>query len=121
MKRFIKELDRSQTSLLPDCVDDYVDDDNLVRAVDDFVDMLDLAALGFDIEPEAMGRPGYLPSTMLKLYVYGYLNQVQSPRRLEWPAIRIYMPECNPHLPCACLDGYGADDRIRDVEALELP
>jgi hypothetical protein len=55
MKRFIEGLDRSQTTLLPDCVDDYVDNDNPVRAVDAFVDMLDLAALGFDVEPEATG------------------------------------------------------------------
>ena len=83
MKRFIEGLDRSQTTLLPDCIDDYVDEDNPVRAVDAFVEMLDLAALGFDVEPEATGRPGYHPATMLKLYVYGYLNQVQSSRRLE--------------------------------------
>ena len=83
MKRFIEGLDRSQTTLLPDCVDDYVDEDNPVRAIDAFVDMLDLAALGFDVEPEATGRPGYHPATMLKLYLYGYLNQVQSSRRLE--------------------------------------
>jgi hypothetical protein len=83
MKRFIEGLDRSQTTLLPDCVDDYVDNDNPVRAVDAFVDMLDLAALGFDVEPEATGRPGYHPATILKLYIYGYLNQVQSSRRLE--------------------------------------
>ena len=83
MKRFIEGLDRSQTTLLPDCIDDYVDKDNPVRGVDAFVDMLDLAALGFDIEPEATGRPGYHPATLLKLYVYGYLNQVQSSRKLE--------------------------------------
>jgi transposase len=83
MKRFIEGLDRSQTTLLPECIDDYVDEDNPVRAVDAFVDMLDLAALGFDVEPEATGRPGYHPATLLKLYVYGYLNQVQSSRRLE--------------------------------------
>lgn len=83
MKRFIEGLDRSQTTLLPECVDDYVEDKNPVRAVDAFVDMLDLAALGFDVEPKATGRPGYHPATMLKLYVYGYLNQVQSSRRLE--------------------------------------
>ena len=83
MKRFIEGLDRSQTTLLPDCIDDYVDEENPVRAVDAFVEMLDLAALGFDIEPEATGRPGYHPATILKLYVYGYLNQVQSSRRLE--------------------------------------
>ena len=67
MKRFIEGLDRSQTTLLPDCIDDYVDKDNLGRAVDTFVDMLDLAALGFDVEPEATGRPGYYQGTMLKL------------------------------------------------------
>jgi len=83
MKRFIEGLDRRQATLLPDCVDDYVDEDNPVRAIDAFVDMLDLTALGFDVEPEATGRPGYHPATMLKLYVYGYLNQVQSSRRLE--------------------------------------
>jgi transposase len=83
MKRFIEGQDRSQTTLLPDCLDDYVDEDNPVRAVDAFVDMLDLASLGFAIEPEATGRPGYHPASMLKLYVYGYLNQVQSSRRPE--------------------------------------
>ena len=83
MKRFIEGLDRTQTSLLPDCIDDYVNDDNPVRAIDAFVDILDLATLGFDVTPEATGRPGYHPSTMLKLYLYGYLNQVQSSRRLE--------------------------------------
>ena len=69
MKRFIEGLDRSQTSLLPDCIDDYVGEDNPARAIDAFVDMLDLAALGFDVEAEATGRPGYHPSTMLKLYL----------------------------------------------------
>ena len=67
MKRFIEGLDRSQSTLLPDCIDDYVDEENPVRAVDAFVEMLDLAALGFDIEPEATGRPGYHPATILKL------------------------------------------------------
>lgn len=83
MKRFMEGLDRGQTTLLPDCIDDYVAEDNPVRAIDAFVDMLDLAALGFDVEPEATGRPGYHPAVMLKIYVYGYLNQVQSSRRLE--------------------------------------
>ncbi len=83
MKRFIEGLDRGQTSLLPECVDDYVDDENPVRAIDAFIDMLDLALLNFDVEPKATGRPGYHPATMLKLYLYGYLNQVQSSRRLE--------------------------------------
>ena len=83
MKRFIEGLDRRQSTLLPDCIDDYVAEDNPVRAIDAFIDMLDLGALGFDIEPEATGRPGYQPATMLKIYAYGYLNQVQSSRRLE--------------------------------------
>ena len=68
---------------MPDYIDDYVGEDNPVRAINAFVDMLDLAALGFDVVAEATGRPGYHPSTMLKLYLYGYLNQVQSSRRLE--------------------------------------
>ena len=83
MTRFIEGLDRSQTSLLPACIDDYVDSDNAVRAIDAFVGMLDLGALGFQIKPEVTGRPGYHPATMLKIYLYGYLNQVQSSRRLE--------------------------------------
>lgn len=83
MKRFIEGTDRSQTTLLPDCLDDYVEDSNPVRAVDAFVEMLDLAGLGFNVEPEATGRPGYHPALMLRIYLYGYLNQVQSSRRLE--------------------------------------
>ena len=83
MTRFIKGLGREQMSLLPACVDDYVDVQSPVRAIDAFVDMLDLAVLGFYTEPEATGRPGYHPATMLKIYLYGYLNQVQSSRRLE--------------------------------------
>src|SRR5258705_2433806 len=83
MTRFIEGLDRSQTCLLPACIDDYVDDHNPVRAIDAFIDMLDLAELGFDVVPEATGRPGYDQVTMVKLYLYGYLNQVQSSRRLE--------------------------------------
>ena len=83
MKRFIEGLDRSQSTLLPECVDDYVEEENPACAVDASVDMLDLAALGFDVEPEATSRPGYHPATMLMLYVHGYLNQVQSSRRLE--------------------------------------
>jgi transposase len=83
MTRFIEGLDRRQTALLPDCLDDYVGADSAVRAIDAFIAMLDLKSLGFDIEPEATGRPGYHPATMLKLYLYGYLNQVQSSRRLE--------------------------------------
>jgi transposase len=87
MGRFIEGSERSQRLLLPDCIDDYVAEDSPVRVVDIFVDELDLAALGFE-GAAATGRPGYHPATMLKLYVYGYLNQVQSSRRLEREAGR---------------------------------
>ena len=83
MAGFIEGVDRSQAILLPECLDDYVDEDSPVRVVDAFVGMLDLGALGFGVEPEATGRPGYHPGVMLRIYLYGYLNQVQSSRRLE--------------------------------------
>jgi len=83
MKRFIEGVNRNQATLFPERLDDYVGDDNPVRAIDAFVDAFDLSALGFDVVPETTGRPGYHPATMLKIYVYGYLNQVQSSRRLE--------------------------------------
>ena len=83
MVGFIEGADRRQTMLLPESLDDYVSEESPVRAVDAFVDMLDLGALGFDVEPEATGRPGYHPGLMLRIYLYGYLNQVQSSRRLE--------------------------------------
>jgi len=84
MGRFIEGADRRQATLLPETIEDYVGKENPVRVIDAFVDMLDLAALGFDgIIPEETGRPGYHPATMLKIYVYGYLNQVQSSRGLE--------------------------------------
>lgn len=89
MKRFITGADRSQSTLLPECLDDWVDESNPVRAVDVFVDALDLAELGFaDVEPAATGRPGYHPSVLLKLYIYGYLNRIHSSRRLESEARR---------------------------------
>ena len=76
--------DRSQLLLLPDAVDDYVGPDNPVRFIDAFVDSLDLAAAGFmRVRPNGMGRPGYDPADLLKLYIYGYLNRVRSSRRLE--------------------------------------
>ena len=87
MGRFIEGSERRQRLLLPDCIDDYVGKDSPVRVVDMFVDELDLAALGFE-GAAATGRPGYHPATLLKLYVYGYLNQVQSSRRLEREAGR---------------------------------
>jgi transposase len=84
MARFVVGDDRGQSTLFPERLDDYLGEDNPVRAVDVFVDELDLAGLGFGgVEPEATGRPAYHPATLLKIYVYGYLNRVQSSRRLE--------------------------------------
>jgi transposase len=77
-------LERDQLLLLPEAVDDYVGSDNPVRFIDAFVDGLDLTAAGFlRVEAKAMGRPGYAPGDLLKLYIYGYLNRVRSSRRLE--------------------------------------
>ena len=84
MKRFVEGEDRRQATLLPDSLEDYVAEDNPVRVIDVFIDELDLAALGFaGAVPEATGRPGYHPATLLKIYLYGYLNRIQSSRRLE--------------------------------------
>jgi transposase len=84
MKRFIEGEDRRQATLLPDCLDDYVAADNPVRVVEVFIDELDLAALGFaGMVPEVTGRPAYHPATLFKIYLYGYLNRIQSSRRLE--------------------------------------
>jgi transposase len=89
MKRFIEGADRSQSVLFPERLDEYIAEDNPVRAIEVFVEELDLRGLGFSgMEPEATGRPAYHPSTLLKIYVYGYLNRVQSSRRLEREAQR---------------------------------
>jgi len=89
MKRFVQGVDRGQGTLFPECLDDWIDEDNPVRVIDAFVDRLDLAELGFEgVEPAETGRPAYHPSVLLKLYVYGYLNGVQSSRRLEREAGR---------------------------------
>ena len=89
MKRFIAGADRGQTTLLPECLDDFIGESNPVRVIDVFVDALDLAEMGFDgVDPAATGRPAYHPSILLKLYIYGYLNRVQSSRRLEREAGR---------------------------------
>ena len=89
MKRFVEGLDRGQSTLLPECLDDWIDENNPVRVIDAFVEALDLAALGFaGVEPEVTGRPSYHPAILLKLYIYGYLNRVQSSRRLEREAGR---------------------------------
>jgi transposase len=83
MSHFIEGLDRQQTMLLPEHLDDYVDENSCVRVIDAFSDMLDLAVLGFNAQAAATGRPGYHPGLMLRIYLYGYLNQIQSSRRLE--------------------------------------
>src|SRR4030095_16600961 len=89
MKRFVEGTDREQSTLFPECLEDWIDENNPVRVIDVFVDKLDLAELGFDgVSPEVTGRPAYHPSVPLKLYIYGYLNRVQSSRRLEREALR---------------------------------
>jgi transposase len=89
MKRFIEGEERTQVTLLPECLDDYIAEDNPIRVVDVFVDELPLHELGFEgAEPAATGRPSYHPVVLLKIYIYGYLNRVQSSRRLEREAQR---------------------------------
>ena len=89
MRRFVEGIDRGQATLFPECLEDWIGEDNPVRVVDVFVEELDLAELGFGgVEPEATGRPSYHPSILLKLYIYGYLNRVQSSRRLGYEAGR---------------------------------
>ena len=96
--------DRSQRTLFPESLEDDIAEDNPVRVVDVFVDGLDQAKQGFDgVQPEATGRPSYHPAVLLKLYIYGYLNRIQSSRRLEresqrnvelmWLLTRL-MPDC---------------------------
>ena len=103
MKRFVEGLDRGQSTLFPASLDDYVTEENPVRAVDVFVDSLDLEKLGFGgVQPLDTGRPSYHPSTMLKLYVYGYLNRIPSSRRLE--------RECQRNIEMIWLTGQLAPD-----------
>src|ERR1700719_1965193 len=84
MKRYVVGQDRSQSTLFPESLEGYIAEDNPVRVVDVFVDELDLRQLGFEgAEPEVTGRPSYHPATLLKIYIYGYLNRIQSSRRLE--------------------------------------
>ena len=89
MGRFVEGADRSQLTLLPECLEDWVSDDNAVHVIDGFVEALDLHGMGFEraIAKET-GRPSYHPAVLLKLYIYGYLNRVQSSRRLEREACR---------------------------------
>ena len=89
MKRFIQGEDRTQATMFPELLDDYVAETNPVRVVDVFVDELDLGQLGFDgVDPAETGRPAYHPAVLLKIYIYGYLNRIQSSRRLEREAQR---------------------------------
>jgi transposase len=89
MRRFVEGTDRGQSTLFPECLEDWIDENNPVQVIDVFVDELDLAELEFGgVAPEATGRPSYHPSVLLKLYIYGYLNRVQSSRRLEREAGR---------------------------------
>jgi transposase len=89
MKRFVEGEDRTQITLLPECLDDYIEAENPVRVIEVFVDELDLGELGFvGVEPLATGRPSYHPAVLLKIYIYGYLNRIQSSRRLEREAQR---------------------------------
>ena len=95
MTRFVVGDDRSQSTLFPERLEDYLSEDNPVRAIDVFVDELDLSKLGFDgVDPKATGRPAYHQATLLKTYVYGYLNRVQSSRRLE--------RECQRNIELVC-------------------
>lgn len=103
MKRFIEESSRTQVSLLPECLDDFVAEDNPIRVVEAFVEQLDLATLEFDgVAPAATGRPSYHPAVLLKIYLYGYLNRIQSSRRLE--------RECQRNLELMWLTGRLAPD-----------
>ena len=103
MKRFIEGEDRTQVTLLPECLEDYVGHDNPVRVVDAFVEELELQELGFDGADTAVtGRPSYHPAVLLKIYIYGYLNRIQSSRRLEH--------ECQRNLELMWLTGRLAPD-----------
>ena len=102
MGRFVEGEDRGQASFLPACLADYVDADNPARAIDAFVEALNLDALDFRSVPAATGRPGYRPSMLLRLYLYGYLNRIQSSRRLE--------RECHRNIELMWLTGRLAPD-----------
>lgn len=103
MTRFIQGSDRSQVTLLPECLDDFIAQDNTVRVVDAFIGELDMVAMGFEgAMPALTGRPSYHPSVLLKVYLYGYLNRIQSSRRLE--------RECQRNLELMWLTGRLAPD-----------
>jgi transposase len=103
MGRFVEEADRSKATLLPECLDDFIAEGNPIRIVDVFVDELELASLGFaKATPAATGRPSYHPAVLLQIYIYGYLNRVQSSRRLE--------RECQRNVELMWLTGRLASD-----------
>ncbi len=112
MKRFIEGDGRSQSTLFPEHLDDWIAEDNPVRVIDAFVDELDLKDLGFEgAIPAETGRPAYHPATLLKIYIYGYLNRVQSSRRLEREAQR------NVEVVCGLADR-PADAGLQDDRGL---
>src|SRR6266700_675698 len=143
MHRFIDGEDRMQQTLLPHSLEDYVSEENPVRVIEVFIDELDLAALGFaGMTPAATGRPAYHPSTLLKIYLYGYLNRLHRPDpaahpgRLErrvcdrfWPSAAIIEPVRSTHngRSCTLLDhligageqrlGYCQAQRLGGLEA----
>jgi transposase len=103
MSHFVEGQDRSQVTLIPECLDDFIAEDNPVRVVDAFVQELDLTALGFKgTMPASTGRPSYDPAVLLKIYIYGYLNRIQSSRRLE--------RECQRNIELMWLTGRLAPD-----------
>lgn len=102
MHRFVQGDDRAQASFLPASLEDYIDADNTARVIDAFVEALDLGAFGFAVVPAATGRPSYHPTILLKLYIYGYLNRIQSSRRLE--------RECQRNIELMWLTGRLAPD-----------
>jgi transposase len=103
MKQFVEGDDRKQVMLLPECLDDFVAEDNPVRIVEAFVEELELEYLGFvGVTPSTAGRPSYHPAVLLKIYIYGYLNRIQSSRRLE--------RECQRNIELMWLTGRLAPD-----------
>ena len=106
MRRFIEEADRTQLTLLPESLDDYIGESNPVRAIEAFVAHLDLSDLGFEVVPEVTGRPGYHPSVLLRLYIYGYLNRISSSRCLEREAGRNLGGDLAARSACARRQGH---------------
>jgi hypothetical protein len=127
MVGFIEGRDRTQSVLFPERLDDWIHEDSTVRVIDVFIDGLDLRKLGFDrAQPAATGRPGYRPTTLLKIYVYGYLNRVQSSRRLETEAQRSFLhdagcDEFQGYLFAPALDALSFEHRLPAQPKAEPP